>query len=175
MAKKDRDAVNRGLEEVLGGTDILGDVISRDRERFGRTEGEADPLPQETPTTQYDNNTSNRVIQQYDTQDILHTDRQTDKQTDSTVIPQQPAPKRPKYLATGGEAEGMNLPERVERAALMTTGSTTTITLRIPAKMNEWLDEYVHRAWPRKVKKNRTWLSRHSKCLSPVGLPQGRP
>ena len=30
---------------------------------------------------------------------------------------------------------------------------TTTVTLRIPQEMNAWLDEYVHRSWPEKVKK----------------------
>jgi hypothetical protein len=28
-----------------------------------------------------------------------------------------------------------------------------TVTLRIPQAFNEWLDEYVHRSWPQKVRK----------------------
>jgi hypothetical protein len=30
---------------------------------------------------------------------------------------------------------------------------TTTVTLRIPRALNDWLDEYVHRAWPERVRK----------------------
>ena len=28
-----------------------------------------------------------------------------------------------------------------------------TVTLRIPHALNEWLDEYVHRSWPQRVRK----------------------
>jgi hypothetical protein len=35
----------------------------------------------------------------------------------------------------------------------MAESGTTTVTLRIPRELNDWLDEYVHRAWPEKVRK----------------------
>jgi hypothetical protein len=30
---------------------------------------------------------------------------------------------------------------------------TTTVTLRLPVGLNQWLDGYVHRAWPVKIRK----------------------
>jgi hypothetical protein len=35
----------------------------------------------------------------------------------------------------------------------MAGSPTTTVTLRIPRELNDWLDEYIHRAWPEKVRK----------------------
>jgi hypothetical protein len=35
----------------------------------------------------------------------------------------------------------------------MAEGPTMTVTLRIPTEMNRWLDEYVHRAWPERIRK----------------------
>jgi hypothetical protein len=35
----------------------------------------------------------------------------------------------------------------------MAASPTTTVTLRIPRELNDWLDEYIHRAWPQKVRK----------------------
>lgn len=35
----------------------------------------------------------------------------------------------------------------------MAESPTTTVTLRIPRELNDWLDEYIHRAWPEKVRK----------------------
>ena len=157
MGKKDRDAVNRGMEDILGETDILANVVSRDRERFGRADGETENNLQDTQITQPDNNTSNTVIQQYDNNTLLQPDTQTGIQTDSAAILQvatQPLKTKKRKLAGSVEhSTEINFSERAERAAQMTTGSTTTITLRIPIQMNEWLDEYVHRAWPKKVKK----------------------
>lgn len=157
MGKKDRDAVNRGMEDILGETDILANVVSRDRERFGRADGETENTLQDTKITQPDNNTSNTVIQQYDNNTVLQSGTQTGIQTDSAAILQVAAqPLKTKKRKIAGSVEHsteINFSERAERSAQMTTGSTTTITLRIPIQMNEWLDEYVHRAWPKKVKK----------------------
>jgi hypothetical protein len=27
------------------------------------------------------------------------------------------------------------------------------VTLRVPRELNEWLDEYVHRSWPQRIRK----------------------
>jgi len=45
------------------------------------------------------------------------------------------------------------LSERVTEAERMGKSPTTTVTLRLPRELNDWLDEYVHRAWPEKVRK----------------------
>jgi hypothetical protein len=42
---------------------------------------------------------------------------------------------------------------RVAEAERMAESPTTTVTLRIPRELNDWLDEYIHRAWPEKVRK----------------------
>ena len=45
------------------------------------------------------------------------------------------------------------LGERVALARELAASPTVTVTLRIPARLNEWLDGYVHGAWPKKVRK----------------------
>ena len=35
----------------------------------------------------------------------------------------------------------------------MAESAATTVTLRLPRELNDWLDEYVHRAWPERVRK----------------------
>jgi hypothetical protein len=45
------------------------------------------------------------------------------------------------------------LEKRVAEAKSMAESGTTTVTLRIPRELNDWLDEYVHRAWPERVRK----------------------
>ncbi len=45
------------------------------------------------------------------------------------------------------------LKNRLEKALMASKSSTTTVTLRLPREMNDWLDEYVHRAWPERVRK----------------------
>ncbi|MCC6485539.1 MAG: hypothetical protein IT209_11890 [Armatimonadetes bacterium] len=157
MAKKDRDAVNRGLEEVLRGADILGNVISRDRERYRTPGTDSETAPEPVTNQEYDNNTSNIVIQSYDTQDIQHTDTQTHTQTDKQAIRQTKTPTARSERKTQTRAKDQPadaaLDRRLALASQIAKGPTTTITLRIPAQMNEWLDEYVHKAWPAKVKK----------------------
>ena len=43
--------------------------------------------------------------------------------------------------------------KRATLALQLAQSPTTTVTLRIPQEMNAWLDEYVHRSWPERVKK----------------------
>jgi hypothetical protein len=153
MGKKDRDAVARGMDDILGGADILSNVISNDRERFGREEH----LESDNTITHPDNNTSHTVIQQYDNNTIMQPDTQTDKQSDMSEtmgVEKHPVQARKQKTTPSVEHPGFtSIKERAKLAAQMTDGPTTTITLRIPAQMNEWLDEYVHRAWPKKIKK----------------------
>jgi hypothetical protein len=42
---------------------------------------------------------------------------------------------------------------RLAQAERMARTPTTTVTLRVPQEFNAWLDEYVHRSWPDRVRK----------------------
>ena len=45
------------------------------------------------------------------------------------------------------------LQSRVALAKELATTATTTVTLRVPTGLNDWLDGYVHGAWPERVRK----------------------
>src|SRR5215467_6909625 len=45
------------------------------------------------------------------------------------------------------------LAQRAALARELAASPTMTVTLRIPVRLNEWLDGYVHGAWPERVKK----------------------
>jgi hypothetical protein len=45
------------------------------------------------------------------------------------------------------------LGERVALARELAASATVTVTLRVPTRLNEWLDSYVHGVWPEKVRK----------------------
>ena len=123
MASKERAAVETGLD------DILGNVIKRDRAQAGRRDT---PESINTSVTVLDN-TENK------------TNVQSGNNTVTQVIKQERRKKAP---------EGRSLLERrVEEAKALSETATTTMTLRIPAGLNEWLDEYVHGSWPEKIKK----------------------
>ena len=172
VAKKDRDAVNESFDAIFGGTDsdILGNVIQSDRRRAGR---ELMPTPTEepkgeptaSPPVDYDNKTSPTDINQYNNKTIGHYDNNTIGQQDSKTVghsdnkteemlPKPTGPrKRPQKGETSKDQEGNALLERVKEAKRMAQSPTMTVTLRIPRGMNDWLDEYVHRAWPERIKK----------------------
>ncbi|MBX9583423.1 MAG: hypothetical protein K2X87_24240 [Gemmataceae bacterium] len=68
----------------------------------------------------------------------------------------------------------------------MVDSSTVTVTLRLPRAMNDWLDEYVHRSWPERVRKQelvaealRLLFARRGRAGEPVVptdlLPGGEP
>jgi hypothetical protein len=50
-------------------------------------------------------------------------------------------------------ARGALLHARREAARHLSVGPTATVTLRLPHGLHRWLDEYVHRSWPAKVRK----------------------
>lgn len=45
------------------------------------------------------------------------------------------------------------LAKRLARTNELARAPTTTVTLRLPAGLNEWLDAYVHGVWPAKIRK----------------------
>ena len=45
------------------------------------------------------------------------------------------------------------LSERQREADLKAKSKTTTVTLRIPTELNDWLDEYRHLSYPQRIEK----------------------
>lgn len=140
MANKDRAAVESGI------SDILGSVIQSDRRRSGRGEESPVSLPEKdimtSPTviTEEDNKT----VGLYDNNTLTHSDTMTDKPQGSP---------RKRQLKQEPKDDRSLLERRIEEAQDLAETSTTTVTLRIPHGLNDWLDEYVHGSWPEKVKK----------------------
>ncbi len=150
MANKDRDAVSSGLN------DLLGNVIRTDRERAGRGKGEAPPEAQtEVADAPAAPQTSLAAPSEpANTNTLRHYDTMTEgaEKTAPSVPARLVAPAKRKaktnVVRRSADASG-----RVEEAQEMAESSTMTVTLRIPQDFNEWLDEYVHRSWPQKVRK----------------------
>ena len=162
MAKNDRISVNERMD------DLLGNVISKDRQTSGRAAVE--PKPGVQPTNP--NSDDSMTITQYDNVTILQEDKQTnkqpDKQTDNQANRQadKQSPGKTDKLVAGPRLKASEndqpnqiktlaeiVRERTEEAAKMGGTGTTTVTLRIPIELNEWLDEYTHAYYKEKVKK----------------------
>ena len=45
------------------------------------------------------------------------------------------------------------LMERLQEADSKSKSKTTTVTLRIPTELNDWLDEYRHLSYPQRIEK----------------------
>lgn len=159
MPKGTRTALDLELTHILGGpaaTDLLGSVIVSDRRRAGRTP----PAP-----ARHDTMTRHAVSGQYDSEASTQPDRRTDRLPSGrvrTAAPEQAdtAAERPEVAAPRradgrGHERGTRglLTGRVAEAGRMAASPTTTVTLRIPRELNDWLDEYIHRAWPERVRK----------------------
>ena len=159
MPKRDRAAVNQELSQILAGSDapdLLGNIIRSDRRRSGRE------LPD---TAEQDTMTGNAVSGQDDNQTSTQADHRTSgpacKPASPVAVGQ--ADTAAEHLREGtakqetrGQPEGRVgdlLDGRVTEARCMAESPTTTVTLRIPRELNDWLDEYIHRAWPEKVRK----------------------
>ena len=171
MANKDRDAVNNGLN------DLLGNVIRSDRERAGRGKLEATqefeaevvdapvkaqvPLPNETKDintlTHYDTMTEAAEEVAPPQPPVGKVSATPNTSTGANVhinaSPRVPPKRKEKSASTPRSGPATTTAGRVEAAQEMAETSTMTVTLRIPQGFNEWLDEYVHRSWPQKVRK----------------------
>ena len=174
MANRDRADVQSGLD------DLLGSVIKSDQRTAGRARTAPDIGVEEKPSPlDYDSMTSHTVITDTGVTAARNYDNKTNKQADNdadtptlscdsdalTAI----APKRrgPKSITPGHS----QIEKRREEAATMAEATTMTVTLRIPAALNEWLDEYVHRSWPTKVKKQELVIE----ALQLLFVRRGRP
>ena len=58
-----------------------------------------------------------------------------------------------KRRSKAGGTSRKTLEKRIDLARELSKSPTTTVTLRLPHGMNDWLDGYVHRAWPERVRK----------------------
>ena len=159
MPERDRTAVSQELSQLLGGsetTDLLGSVIRSDRHRAGRSVPFAEP----------DTMTSHTVIRQYDNETSTPSDHKTSgqagkraspvalRQADATEdVPAVGARKRQEGSRNKDQDTGDLLARRLAEGKRMAESATTTVTLRLPRELNDWLDEYVHRAWPARVRK----------------------
>jgi hypothetical protein len=158
MPERDRTAVSQELSQLLGGsetTDLLGSVIRSDRHKAGRTVPPAEP----------DTMTSHTVIRQYDNETSTQSDHNTSSHASkrSNPVPLRQADTTKGVCAvvsrtrpdSGNQesATGDLLVRRLAEAQRMAESATTTVTLRLPRELNDWLDEYVHRAWPERVRK----------------------
>ena len=149
-SQKDKTLIANGMDDLLGG------VLQNDRRRHGRiSPEEARPaLPTEDiaqPLNTYDNNTENKVINEYDKQAdlqaigqednpaLLPSDQKTERAEDKPTIRKSPL-------------EAL-LRDRGKEAQRMAKSRTMTVTLRIPEELNAWLDEYVHLSFPERIKK----------------------
>jgi hypothetical protein len=191
MAKRDREAVNRGLSDIFGSAaapDLISSVVHSDRRRTGRTlPSEPSPsasrpvvlerVEDEVMTShnvikQYDNMTDkqsdNKTNVQYDNRTSNKTIGQTDKHSDDG--PEPPERGVRKRAARRPDSQGV-LEKRVHDASKMAKSPTITVTLRIPQELNTWLDEYVHRAWPDKVRKQELVIE----ALKMLYARRGRP
>jgi hypothetical protein len=158
MPKRDRTAVSQELSQILGGPDamdLLGSVIHSDRRRAGRALPDAagqDPMTGHVVSVQYDKETSTQPDQPTSGQAGMSASPVATGQADAAVHPgAATAVRERRRQQTGGTRE--LLQGRVAEAERMAESPTTTVTLRIPRELNDWLDEYIHRSWPEKVRK----------------------
>jgi hypothetical protein len=115
----------------------------------------------------YDNKTGQYVRGEYDHQTGRQTDKTTSRQannpesqpilgpTDSLPAS---APLAVPKRTYSGRHQGVSEPTdlltvRLAEGRRLAETPTTTVTLRLPRGLNDWLDEYVHRAWPKRVRK----------------------
>jgi hypothetical protein len=131
VANKDRAAVESGL------SDLLGSVIQTDREASGRSRHLPPPAPPPSAVSEEPLVAEPPPRLEY-------------------AAPQRSRPARIKP-AVAPAARQRSAPaiaeERLSDAIEMSESARTTVTFRIPIEFNEWIDEYVHRSWPKKVKK----------------------
>jgi hypothetical protein len=159
MPNRDRTTVDQELSQILGGsdaTDLLGSVIRSDRRKSGRA----------APVADHDTMTSQPVIKQYDKLASTQPDQRTSGEAGKPVSPEavgqadaateeRPGASTARREGRRQQADGANdlLEGRTAEARRMAESPTTTVTLRIPRELNDWLDEYIHRAWREKVRK----------------------
>lgn len=120
----------------------------------------------------YDNMTNRQTDKQADNEADRQADKQTSKivsmHTDKHTGKQAMLPKRSKLDEYRQQTETTDVlkPQngqksftseltliRLREARRLAKSPTMTVTLRLPKQLNDWLDEYVHRAWPEKVRK----------------------
>lgn len=159
MPKRDRTTVSHELSRVFGDSetpDLLGSVIRSDQRRAGRAAAGNpgdDTMTGHAVSGHYDNEASTHANQ--------HPGVRPSSQSSSVVTQHAHAQEGSEKCGLTAnnckrqrEGEGQDLlQDRVAEADRMAHSPTTTVTLRLPRELNDWLDEYIHRSWPNKVRK----------------------
>lgn len=107
---------------------------------------------------------------------------QYDKRTSGQAVGQAPPPAAKRASPTAGKLTS----DRAVEARRLADSPTVTVTFRLPRELNDWLDEYVHRSWPDRVRKQelvaealRLLFARRGRAGEPVVptdlLPEGKP
>lgn len=185
MPKRDKEAVSRGLNDLFGSSgagDLLGNVIQSDRKRTGRPASlPPEPMKDEEPPGKASGEEPEPIMTSHNV--LLPYDNMTDKQYDNKASHK--AIKQADKLSekSGGSSSRRSRPKpievksqsllnaRIEEGEGMAKSPTTTVTLRLPREMNDWLDEYVHRAWPTRVRKQQLVIE----ALQMLFARRGRP
>lgn len=169
MAKKDREQTKKGMDDLFAasGSDLVSEVIAGDRLRSGRSRIEE--------VENYDNMTSHNVIKQYGNKTSQPVRGQASRAESPPAGKQTKAlPKTAKTAAAPRSKPGQDatLVSRVETATKMAHSPTMTVTLRLPREMNDWLDAYVHGAWPVRIKKQELVVEGLRLLIARRGNPQ---
>ena len=107
---------------------------------------------------------------------------QYDKRTSGRTDRQAPPPAAERTRPPAGKLTSV----RTAEARRLADSPTVTVTFRLPRELNGWLDEYVHRSWPERVRKQelvaealRLLFARRGRAGEPVVptdlLPEGEP
>jgi hypothetical protein len=149
VAKRDKEEMKKGIDDLFSGGDLMSNVVAQDRKRSGREPKKEEP--------EYDNMTSKNVIKNYDNttshKAVKRTSRQTRKSASPTAAKAPKSSTDPEPPRSSKNPKEGTLSRRIEEAQQMAESPTMTVTLRIPQQLNEWLDEYTHGAWKEKIKK----------------------
>jgi hypothetical protein len=177
MPKRERAAVSQELSQILGDsdtTDLLGSIIQSDRHKAGRdmtAVAEPETMTGHDASRHYDNKTSTQRGHRTSSQTCKHASPVASLQPDPT----NEAPALNAQTSRNSTNQEPNthdlLVQRLAEAKRMVQSATTTVTLRLPRELNDWLDEYVHRAWPERVRKQELVIE----ALRMLFVRRGRP
>lgn len=166
MSKRDRKAVAAGLSEVFGPADLLGNVIANDRKRGGRANvadaGPSDPLlndeEQKPLSDEPISRTASHTASELATSQTSElANQQAGKLAEAGIPPAVnggPLSGRREQRKRRPETDRLGmLAGRIAEARHMARTPTVSVGVRLPKQLNDWLDEYVHGAWPQRIRK----------------------
>lgn len=167
MVNRDRTAVENGLGDILGG------VIERDRRQAGRkdagparpasagagakgpraVEPEAGEGPEMGPVDGNSPPDAHEDGQIAGWQAGMPASQQSGQPASQQASKQARALPGELGKAKGRDNAGDVTRRRADEAKRLAGGPSVNVSVRIPRELNDWLDEYVHRAWPKRIHK----------------------